>query len=76
MQHLATLGYGIGPGGEITQQCHFCCWCHFNFISCLGFGIYHSLLGPDTLEESSHSFVITTGDKNKMTTILGIHLCL
>jgi hypothetical protein len=21
MQHLATLGYGIGPGGEI-QQCH------------------------------------------------------
>jgi photosystem II CP43 chlorophyll apoprotein len=21
MQHLA-LGYGIGPGGEITQQCH------------------------------------------------------
>jgi photosystem II CP43 chlorophyll apoprotein len=27
MQHLATLGYGIGPGGEITNSAIFCCWC-------------------------------------------------
>jgi photosystem II CP43 chlorophyll apoprotein len=23
MQHLATLGYGIGPGGEITTNCPY-----------------------------------------------------
>jgi photosystem II CP43 chlorophyll apoprotein len=43
----------------------------------LGFGgIYHSLLGPDTLEESFPFFGYDWRDKNKMTTILGIHLCL
>jgi photosystem II CP43 chlorophyll apoprotein len=78
MQHLATLGYGIGPGGEITQQCHILLLVYFtNFISCFRFGgIYHSLLGPDTLEESFPFFGYDWRDKNKMTTILGIHLCL
>jgi photosystem II CP43 chlorophyll apoprotein len=43
--HLATLGYGIGPGGEIQQLYHRLV---INFISCSRFwGIYHSLLGPD-----------------------------
>jgi photosystem II CP43 chlorophyll apoprotein len=44
MQHLATLGYGIGPGGEITQQCHILLLVYFILISSavLGFGgIYH-----------------------------------
>ena len=43
----------------------------------LGFGgIYHSLFGPDTLEANVPLFGYDWRDKNKMTTILGIHLCL
>nr|YP_009526518.1 hypothetical protein [Ammopiptanthus mongolicus]AXV54277.1 hypothetical protein [Ammopiptanthus mongolicus] len=43
----------------------------------LGFGgIYHALLGPETLEESFPFFGYVWKDRNKMTTILGIHLLL
>ncbi|CAK9251118.1 unnamed protein product, partial [Sphagnum jensenii] len=38
----------------------------------LGFGgIYHALIGPETLEESFPFFGYVWKDKNKMTTILG-----
>jgi photosystem II CP43 chlorophyll apoprotein len=79
IQHLATLGYGIGPGGEITSTTPYFAVGVVHLISSavLGFGgIYHSLLGPDTLEESFPFFGYDWRDKNKMTTILGIHLCL
>jgi len=79
MQHLASLGYGIGPGGEITTTVPYFAVGVIHLISSavLGFGgIYHSLLGPDTLEESFPFFGYDWRDKNKMTTILGIHLCL
>jgi photosystem II CP43 chlorophyll apoprotein len=79
MQHLATLGYGIGPGGEITTTVPYFAVGVIHLISSavLGFGgIYHSLLGPDTLEESFPFFGYDWRDKNKMTTILGIHLCI
>ena len=37
----------------------------------LGFGgVYHSLIGPETLEESFPFFGYVWKDKNKMTTIL------
>jgi photosystem II CP43 chlorophyll apoprotein len=75
MQHLATLGYGIGPGGEITSTVPYFAVGVLHLISSavLGFGgIYHSLLGPDTLEESFPFFGYDWRDKNKMT-ILGIH---
>ncbi|KAL5645173.1 hypothetical protein ACJX0J_002323 [Zea mays] len=68
LPHLATLGWGVGPGGE-----------YFTLISSavLGFGgIYHALLGPETLEESFPFFGYVWKDRNKMTTILGIHLIL
>merc|ERR1712228_700440 len=79
IQHLASLGWGIGPGGEITSTVPYFAVGVIHLISSalLGFGgIYHSLLGPDTLEESFPFFGYDWRDKNKMTTILGIHLCL
>merc|ERR1711957_1097525 len=79
IQHLASLGYGVGPGGEITTTVPYFAVGVVHLISSaiLGFGgIYHSLLGPDTLEESFPFFGYDWRDKNKMTTILGIHLCL
>ena len=80
MQHLATLGYGIGPGGEMTTTVPYFAVGVIDLISSavLGFGgIYHSLLGPDTLEESFPFFGYDWREKNKMTMIVAnIHLCV
>ena len=79
LQHLATLGWGVGPGGEIINTYPYFVVGVVHLISSavLGFGgIYHSLIGPDTLEESFPFFGYDWRDKNKMTTILGIHLFL
>ena len=77
--HLATLGWGVGPGGEINNIYPYFVVGVLHLISSavLGFGgLYHSIIGPDTLEESFPFFGYDWRDKNKMTTILGIHLIL
>ena len=75
--HLATLGWGVGPGGEITSIYPYFVIGILHLISSaiLGFGgLYHALIGPDTLEESFPFFGYDWRDKNKMTTILGIQI--
>ena len=77
LPHLATLGYGVGPGGEVLDTYPYFVSGVLHLISSavLGFGgVYHSIIGPDTLEESFPFFGYTWRDKNKMTTILGFHL--
>lgn len=79
LPHLATLGWGVSPGGEITNVYPYFIVGVLHLISSavLGFGgLYHSIIGPDTLEESYPFFGYDWKDKNKMTTILGIHLIL
>jgi len=79
LPHLAGLGWGVGPGGEIVDTYPYFVVGVVHLISSavLGFGgVYHSLIGPDTLEESFPFFGYDWRDKNKMTTILGIHLIL
>eukprot|EP01033_Poteriospumella_lacustris_P023623 gene23623-gene14620 len=79
LPHLATLGWGVSAGGEITDTFSYFVIGVLHLISSavLGFGgIYHSLFGPDTLEANVPLFGYDWRDKNKMTTILGIHLCL
>ncbi|KAL5558149.1 hypothetical protein UlMin_034360 [Ulmus minor] len=79
LPHLATLGWGVGPGGEVLNTFPYFVSEVLHLISSaiLGFGgIYHALLGPETLEESFPFFGYVWKDRNKMTTILGIHLIL
>ncbi|VAH69882.1 unnamed protein product [Triticum turgidum subsp. durum] len=79
LPHLATLGWGVGPGGEVLDTFPYFVSGVLHLISSavLGFGgIYHALLGPETLEESFPFFGYVWKDRNKMTTILGIHLVL
>ena len=79
LPHLATLGWGVGPGGEVIDTFPYFVSGVLHLISSavLGFGgIYHALLGPETLEESFPFLGYVWKDRNKMNTILGIHLIL
>jgi len=77
LPHLATLGWGVGPGGEVIDTFPYFVVGVLHLISSavLGLGgIYHAVRGPETLEEYSAFFGYDWKDKNKMTTILGFHL--
>ncbi|KAL2898539.1 Photosystem II CP43 reaction center protein [Bienertia sinuspersici] len=79
LPHPDTLGWGVGPGGDVIDTFPYFVSGVLHLISSavLGFGgIYHALLGPETLEESFPFFDYVWKDRNKMTTILGIHLIL
>jgi len=79
LPHLATLGWGVGPGGEVVNTFPYFVVGVLHLISSavLGLGgIYHAVRGPETLEEYSSFFGYDWKDKNKMTTIIGIHLTL
>ncbi len=77
--HLATLGWGIGPGGEVISTFPYFVVGVLHLISSavLGLGgVYHALRGPETLEEYSSFFSQDWKDKNQMTNIIGYHLIL
>ncbi|HEY9826944.1 MAG TPA: photosystem II reaction center protein CP43 [Stenomitos sp.] len=79
LPHVATLGWGVGAGGEVLSVFPFFVVGVVHLISSavLGLGgIYHALRGPDTLEEYSNFFGYDWKDKDKMTSILGFHLCV
>merc|ERR1719277_598316 len=77
--HLATLAYGSGPGGEIISTYPMFVIGVFHIISSgiLGLGgIYHSIFGPDRLEETrlGLGFSFSWQDRYKISSILGAHL--
>jgi photosystem II CP43 chlorophyll apoprotein len=79
LPHIATLGWGVGAGGEVINTFPFFVVGVVHLISSavLGLGgIYHALRGPDTLEEYSSFFGYDWKDKNQMTSILGFHLTI
>lgn len=79
LPHLATLGFGVGPGGEVVDTFPYFVTGVLHLISSavLGLGgIYHAVRGPETLEEYSSFFGYDWKDKNQMTNIIGYHLIL
>ncbi|EKV03665.1 photosystem II reaction center protein P6/CP43 [Leptolyngbya sp. PCC 7375] len=79
LPHMATLGWGVGPGGEIVDTFPYFVIGVLHLISSavLGLGgVYHAVRGPETLEEYSNFFQQDWKDKNQMTNIIGYHLIL
>ncbi|MBE9122697.1 chlorophyll a/b binding light-harvesting protein [Tychonema sp. LEGE 07199] len=82
LPHLASLGLGVGAGGQIVDTYPYFAIGVVHLISSavLGAGgLYHSLLGPKVLPQNKTffgSFGYDWEDKDKMTTIIGIHLLL
>jgi photosystem II CP43 chlorophyll apoprotein len=79
LPHIATLGWGVGPGGEVIDIFPYFVVGVLHIISSavLGLGgIYHAVRGPETLEEYSSFFGYDWKDKNQMTNIIGYHLIL
>lgn len=82
LPHLATLGLGVGDGGQVIDTYPYFVIGVIHLISSavLGAGgIYHSLIGPKVLAQDSTFtgfFGYDWQDADKMTTIIGIHLIL
>jgi photosystem II CP43 chlorophyll apoprotein len=79
LPHIATLGWGVGPGGEVINTFPYFVVGVLHLISSavLGLGgIYHAIRGPEVLEEYSSFFGYDWKDKNQMTNIIGYHLIL
>lgn len=79
LPHLASLGWGIGAQGQVLDTYPYFVIGSLHLISSgfLGFGgIFHAFKGPATLEETQDFFSYRWDDKDKMTTIIGIHLLL
>ncbi|CBN57858.1 MULTISPECIES: chlorophyll a/b binding light-harvesting protein [Kamptonema] len=82
LPNLARLGFGVSAGGQVVDTYPYFVIGVLHLISSavLGAGgLYHSLLGPSILPKN-HTFFGSFGydweDKDKMTTIIGIHLLL
>jgi photosystem II CP43 chlorophyll apoprotein len=82
LPHLATLGFGVGAGGQVISNYPYFVISVLHLIPSAilaAGGIYHSLLGPEVLEDNptwAGFFGYDWKDKDKMTTILGIHLTI
>jgi photosystem II CP43 chlorophyll apoprotein len=79
LPHIATLGIGISSNGEIitTYPYFIVGTVHLISSSVLAYGgIYHSILSAPIIDNKFKLFSFIWKDKNKITTILGIHLII
>ena len=79
LPHLATLGFGVGPGAELVDLDFYIVITMLHLFSsailALG-GIFHSIFGIEKLEESKYSFIFGFDyeDRFRISAILGAHL--
>lgn len=79
LPNLARLGYGIGDSGLVENTSPYFAIGVIHLISSavLGMGgLFHVFKGPKDLASGSSFFGYQWRDRQKMTTILGIHLTL
>lgn len=82
LPHLATLGFGVGAGGQVISTYPYFVVAVLHLIPSVilaAGGLYHALLGPEVLEDNptlAGFFGYDWKDKDKITSILGIHLVL
>ncbi|MEM8604240.1 MAG: chlorophyll a/b binding light-harvesting protein [Cyanobacteria bacterium P01_H01_bin.121] len=77
LPHLATLGFGLGDGGQVVDLYPYYLIAMLHLISSavLGAGgLYHAVLGPANLDPKGFGYDWEDGEK--MTSILGIHLVM
>ncbi len=80
LPHLATLGFGVAEGGQIVDTYPYLVIGVLHLASSAVLaagGIYHALLGPEVLPQDESTvgfFGYDWTDRDKMTSILGIHL--
>ncbi|MEM9772019.1 MAG: chlorophyll a/b binding light-harvesting protein, partial [Cyanobacteria bacterium P01_D01_bin.73] len=77
LPHLATLGLGVGAGGQIVDLYPYYVVGMLHLVSSavLGAGgMYHSVLGPKVLDPKGFGYDWEDGEK--MTSILGAHLVI
>ena len=79
LPHLATLGFCILAGGEITDIYSYFLTSALHLISSgiLGLGgLYHGIFGPERLEETTYAFLFGYHfkDRFRISGILGGHL--
>lgn len=79
LTHLATLGYSVGPGGEIIDEYSYFVIGIVHLISSgiLGIGgLYHSIFGPSRIEDTRFGYIFgfQWQDRFRLTAILGAHL--
>jgi photosystem II CP43 chlorophyll apoprotein len=79
LPHMATLAYSVLPGGEVSDIYTYFVIGVLHLISsvvlALG-GIYHSIFGPERLEETEYGFLFgyDFSDRFRTSAILGAHL--
>jgi photosystem II CP43 chlorophyll apoprotein len=79
LPHLANLGFGVGPGGEIYDTYDFFIVGVAHIVSsgvlALG-GIYHAIFGAERLEATATGLVwgFVFEDRFRISSILGVHL--